>query len=545
MTGDLDFFAKMKIKQPGLFCLIGEFICRGVKVIQNGSTCFKYDDIFEKNYPFPPFEYLFCQSTNHSADYCMNTTFFYLCRTSGECISKHRLFDGFIDCLDSSDENDLEAFSLLESSFMKDRYNCTISAVMRHFLGMLYYIDLKQKNVKFGFHLGDGINQCTNGADEMSLSINWQQQQCLNSNDLACFLLRDLYNTDIEEQPIHILRFNSLCDSIWDYTDGSDEYNCNRTEKYPIPDCLLLETGEIIALNESNNVAGNGHIECSGGIDERVTFACNDGFSLNERFLCNDKMKCLKPMYLCNYIKDCSDGEDENEFWCGSKHSFNSNICNPKTFACHERNDSGPCIPQEDRCHDQRSSCVNSHQDEYMCIHSRKYNHLTFEQQFFPFPQMQLAQSHIPSPWYCDRGLFVHHYGKFACLCPPSFYGYRCEKHSHRLTVIFTLKIGLIKTDLIRIKVLLINQNETIDHILITQYPLYTGKHRFYLNYPRSRYSHLRQVSNNYTVQFRLYAIDRQTVKLLSILQYHIKYSFLPNFRLAVVLRYDEDPFHT
>jgi hypothetical protein len=144
ITGELDFFAKMKIKQPGLFCLIGEYVCQGIKVIQNGSTCFAYDDIFEKNYQFPPYEYLFCQSINHSEDYCTNTTFFYHCRTSGECISKHRLFDGFLDCLDSSDENDLEALSSLEPFFMKDRYNCTYdgrksTAVMRHFLGMFLF----------------------------------------------------------------------------------------------------------------------------------------------------------------------------------------------------------------------------------------------------------------------------------------------------------------------------------------------------------------------------------------------------------------------
>ena len=65
--------------------------------------------------------------------------------------------------------------------------------------------------------------------------------------------------------------------NIWDYTDGSDEFNCNQFRQYiQYLDCLSIRIHgtRIIALNESNLIAGNGHIDCSGGIDERVTFAC-------------------------------------------------------------------------------------------------------------------------------------------------------------------------------------------------------------------------------------------------------------------------------
>jgi hypothetical protein len=417
----------------------------------------------------------------------------------------------------------------------------------------------------------------------MSRSINWQQQQCFKSDDYSCRLLRDLYNENKETETIQKIRFTSLCDSIWDlrngsdeidchdwicepgwiqqhnnltrwsgncinplwkcnqiwdYTDGSDEFNCNYTELYPIPNCLSLITGKTILLNESNTIAGDGHIDCSGGIDERVTWACNDGFPLNERFLCNDRMTCLEPMLLCNHINDCSNGEDENEHWCGLRPSSNSSICKAKEFACQERNDSGPCIPQEDRCHEERTSCLYTHLDDHMCIHPRKYNRTIHKN--IPEIEMQQAQLNQTPPWYCDRGLVVKRFSKLACLCPPSFYGHRCEKHTHRITIIFTLDINTIKADLIRINVLLMNGNQTIDSILLTQTSSCRRKHRIYLNYPRSLYSDLRTISNNYSVQFRSYIIDNNTVKSSSISQYPIKYSFLPAFRLVVALQFNK-----
>ena len=137
-----DFLWRIKARQAHQLCLIGKRICQGVEVIHNGSKCYTYNDVFKKNYPFPPYDYLFCQSVNLSIKECVNTTLFYRCQTTGECISKYRLFDGFPDCLDSSDERDQEIFHSVPLLFMKDRYNCTIernnsNAIMRHFLGKI------------------------------------------------------------------------------------------------------------------------------------------------------------------------------------------------------------------------------------------------------------------------------------------------------------------------------------------------------------------------------------------------------------------------
>jgi hypothetical protein len=192
-------------------------------------------------------------------------------------------------------------------------------------------------------------------------------------------------------------------------------------------------------------------------------------------FACNDQTTCIKSIYLCNHVSDCPAGEDESVFWCGPRPPLHTPACEERRLACLQRDDSSLCIPQDDRCHPERTSCVISHRDDYMCIHSRQYNHIVLEP-FSPSEMQVPPMNLIRPPCYCDRGLVVRRFSQFACLCPPSYFCHRCEKHSHRLTVILMLNIN---------------------HVLITQDPSYTGKHRLYLNYPLSFYSNLRYLSRN------------------------------------------------
>ena len=101
----------------------------------------------------------------------------------------------------------------------------------------------------------------------------------------------------------------------------------------------------------------------------------------------------------------------------------------------------------------------------------------------------------------------------------------------------------MIKADALRISILLLNGHQTLDHVLVTQHVSFIGKHRLYLNYPRCLYANVRQLLNNYQVQFRLYAVDRSLVRFLSIKQYPVNFPFLPAFPLAIVLDYEEDSF--
>lgn len=144
ISQQINFFALMILKQPAFFCLVGTRQCEGVEVTHNGSICIQYDDIYERNFPYPPFDYFFCKLANTSpfSSHCQNNSEdFIRCPITDECISKQRLFDGFIDCFNATDEKnyiELNAQILLSST--RDRYRCgsanvTTGMVMRHFLG--------------------------------------------------------------------------------------------------------------------------------------------------------------------------------------------------------------------------------------------------------------------------------------------------------------------------------------------------------------------------------------------------------------------------
>ena len=581
----IDFFAQMILKQPGVFCLIGKRLCYGVEVVHNGSICLSYDDIYERQYPYPPFDYFFCRLAVPSQP--VSPTHF-RCNNSKEWISKHRLFDGFVDCIDGSDERHYSSLrqEILTSS-TKDRYRCGVNAstttglIMRHFLG-------------------DEINQCEDGTDEMSMSVNWQRVQCRQSHEFSCSILRDLYSvTSTSIDHFHLLPFDDLCNSIWDlrggldesdchewvcetgwikqslgqhnrsqwqgycidgqwlcngiwdFPDGSDEHHCTRTERYIVPQCYTLaRPRQIIRLTETNHVAGNGFVECSGGIDERNTHMCADGFPLNHRFLCNDRLRCLEPRFVCDQFPHCADAEDELDFWCGNRSTFTTNICSPGRFSCLEENDTSPCVPHEVRCNDEpHPTCQKSHQDEHMCIKKRRQSDLKKKEASLITsvrPERTIVSDNLdPSPWFCDQGLPVYRYGQRACLCPMSFYGNQCQNHDHRLTVVFTIDDEEIESSkfLKRVVILLYDRNETIDHKILTRTNTRENKLRVYLNYPWSHYPRLRIPSTSFSVQIYLYSLGNGTElpRLTSVWNYPIKFSFLPVNRLAIVLRFSNE----
>ncbi|CAF1254396.1 unnamed protein product, partial [Didymodactylos carnosus] len=546
--------------RPAQFCVAG----------YKQTNCSHYINIYEQNYPFPPFEYLFGNVIKKhliSSFYCNNTSF-YLCRTSHECISKYRLFDGFYDCIDRSDERNYSLISSLDKKYLRDRYQCetTPGLVLPHFLG-------------------DKEKQCEDGSDEMSSVVNWQiifcdevQQHCRlirqswaqRSNRLAidfhgiCNSHWDVRNgldeincTDwvcgtssqikYKRDDVELWNGNCVwppkrCDGIWNFIDGRDELNCDAEHsayKIKLPPCRNITTKEIIDINSKWRLRGDVHVDCIGGQDERNTYACQDGLSLNERFLCLNGT-CIEQMYTCDGFKHCLEGEDEDLYLCTNR---SASLCPPGTCEC---NPDHPflmeCISNTKRC-DNIVNCRNTMEDERFC-----YRATPVEDDII-IPETKSA-SENKFAWYCDRGVLILRRNQLACLCPPSYFGNRCQYHNHRLTVAvvldastvtdFTRRAKISLFPIVRLLVLLEYKNRTIDHFIITQLAKATPTHRFYLNYPWILLEHIHFDQNSqFKIKFLLYNIDIDYVKLLFFWEYDVEYPFLPAYRLAKILHVD------
>jgi hypothetical protein len=94
---------------------------------------------------------------------------------------------------------------------------------------------------------------------------------------------------------------------------------------------------------------GDGHIDCIGARDERNVLPCPvDHRIVGDRFLCDNKMKCIDHSAIFNGIKDCMDETDESicywnvgkcstgEFSCADGKGCKSSRCNTKV-TCNDK----------------------------------------------------------------------------------------------------------------------------------------------------------------------------------------------------------------
>ncbi|CAF0819630.1 unnamed protein product [Didymodactylos carnosus] len=373
---DLYFIADFVIptaRLPGLFCLAGAFKCYGQTQVTyyedepKNRTCFQYSDIYSQrlNYSFPPFEYLFCRHVKPGNDYCNDIQNYYHCPLSNECISNYRLNDG------------------------------------------------------------DGIHQCLDGTDEYGLSLNRALFRCQKSTDLTCDTIKQYYSNSASQS--YVIPFSSICNSIWDLKDGIDEMYChdwlcphgliqfNQIDSKWNGQCInqnwscdyqwdFVDGSDELNFNclRGNRIAtfdgecpvplnngdpltrliGDGVPQCPDGKDERNTLACQDGFPVDDRFLCtlSSPYACIAQMYVCDGKSDCPNSEDELVWYCQSR----LNVSKPTAS-----------LPKE-------------------------------ETQKFAYN--------------CNRGLPVMRDEKERCLCPPDSYGTYCEKTNYWLTSLITVE---------------------------------------------------------------------------------------------------------
>jgi hypothetical protein len=573
-------------RSPHYYCFNGSITCNGIVTNLNQSFCISSIKILSQ-YNQWPFHHIVCSSSFASPkpSHTTNPNGLWRCKSNQHYISEQRINDGHIDCFDGEDE----LVPVDETITRPYRYRCSSSIPIQ-------YVSTNQ--------LGDGERNCQDGSDEVSPFVNWNSLQCLEDDLYTCEILR----SDEKILKVH-LRFHYYCNSLWDTWDGNDELNCtnwicsktfiqcNETGQCIKPswrcdnewDCangedelncntnqprLFLEnkcnhsneffciTFDFIRDPENHrpcinySQAGDDKEDCLGARDERNTVWCReDNKMLGDRFRCANG-SCLLPNQVCNGIKDCEEGTDEQLcYWMYAANQTNSSCHHPR-FQCLD----GSCI-ESFTCNARKKCSHNEHlfwcfiPDIYRASKKSWSNYFDFcmgsienspsqktiNKSDLQFSLHSVAQSNPKlSLLACNHGLMIEEKTlnglTIACFCPPNHYGDRCQYFSRRIPVRVSLD-RLHRPDLTQILhiyvFLVCNQSRIVDYTqFVDSIQNARVKYDRYLLYSRPK------LSCNYSVRIEAFHSSVLNVNLLFVWEYSITLDFLPSQRLAKILRF-------
>ncbi|UJR06563.1 hypothetical protein I4U23_010847 [Adineta vaga] len=152
--------------------------------------------------------------------------------------------------------------------------------------------------------------------------------------------------------------------------------------------------------------------------------------------------------------------------------------------------------------------------------------------------------------FHCHRGILIREKQNHDfCLCPPSYFGNRCEWQSERITLSFDSEILKSTVDsnvIYRMIFYLVNEYERrvldFETLLYAPFIHSTLKHIIYLKYPREyllRSPQNRQIER-ISIYVDAYIVTRTSVKYSISWYFPVLFPFLPVNRLAFRLSFQE-----
>ncbi|CAF3330624.1 unnamed protein product [Rotaria socialis] len=377
-----------------------------------------------------------------NSDDCSDQSLFH-CSGTLKCISKHRLVDGIIDCPDGSDET-YELSCDLNDPF---RFKCIsenkcISPVL-------------VRNI---------IVDCVGGEDERN-TYTYKipfQDLCDGYTHSPSMVIDGQNETD--ETNCNLWPCNNLytrCNYAWTCPNGIDEIDCNPLSKcYPDGhECVSPISLEVICLPV--NRTGNGVVDCLGSTDERQHCREQNPDNPTLRYRCWNSTDCVPSN--CHNSNQCP-VEQIQSFW--NQCQQDQNIARVIFSLLHDI---------------MLGSGFHSNNKYFILDNSTRFTMYTSVTNQI---QIDLASSTVdintnPSKrelitktisfnqaWLCNRGIlvFLGLDKREHCLCPPSYYGDRCQFQNERisLTIQFTKKCAPTCDGMYSIILKLIDDEETI-----------------------------------------------------------------------------------
>ncbi len=508
-------------------------------------TCHRFEDLKLKYADYSSMEELAkkiknlfrrCLTTVNTIYNCNSSTM-YQCISSTKCISKHRLLDGIDDCPFGDDETYNQSCSL---SDIHQRFKCKAESREKCFTLLA---------------IQNGRKECYYGEDEYERDEVFAKTHisfptiCDGITNLLPLLIDGQNETD-ETGCEHWQCNNtySQCDGIWLCKNGADEVDC------PFTTCPTHHHSCVFS-NDSSKVsclpidqAGNDADDCVGGTDERkknrLVSLIPDYDIIEYRFRCRNDTKLIFNVQLCDHRSDCPLNDDES--FCKNFATFPDALCDisedlqtdVENFLCNV----GYALLRKSiilfRLHNVMSYPLQLEMNNALNVSSTPMKSLTMTAEDLNDNRLSY------SAWTCNRGIPINsltheNVSRLLCLCPPSYYGDRCQYQNQRVSL--TLQIRLT-SDWRNTFVFLITLTDTetniesyeyIQHIPSRYCPIKYNIYLLYTNRPKNS-------SKSFFV--RIDAFTQMTLKYRGSWIFPLQFSFLPVHRLAVLLRV---PFST
>ena len=502
----------------------------------NGSTCLRAEqfglnaaiisDIFFYAGALRTIQNFFsgCAVIVNETSMC-NETMMYRCLNSTKCISKHRLVDGIHDCPWNDDET--------------YEHSCSLNDVRHRF----FCVENNRTNCLVPLNVGAPKTYCQYKMTNYYLTFSEQtedqinfQIMCDGAPNLSPIVVDGREETD--ETGCEFWLCNNVytrCNGFWTCANGADEVNCPGSICSGLQHACVFpnDTTRIGCLPLSR--AGDGTIDCLGGSDERnLCFRLARIGSYEYGFRCLHESTCAHWMFLCDISqrKPCLLGDDVS--FCTSKVSNleRNPLCRQSPLSRNDAENFFCALTSESFFPSNFGFRLENAMTYGLSLTNVDVSPALRNEAF-------LASTKVVKHDHCHRGLRIrilmaNDSDEYACLCPPSYYGDRCQYQNQRVSLTVRIRVASDRRSVFTFIFQLVDDNGTIESYDFIDYlPARECDVKFNLNLLYA--SRPKSSLKNYSV--RIDGFNKMTMTYRASWIFPLRFAFLPVHRLAVLIK--------